>query len=206
MNLTQSFLTRVSFKRDTSCYHAEVFGIPLCQQLRTGSVTDWPLCWQKPTSRKRKRSVDWNVHVGVHLSRAENRAAAFIALPRKANMVNRHIRKTSDGKLLTEVLKTAKELTVANSSSASRHSPVGIHQGHPHPPREEPRPPEVGGPAWGRLQVPQVGGRGSDVGSEEEEQQHDLRETESRYEVIERTKLIRVKIFQAGLLNYPQIQ
>lgn len=61
---------------------------------------------------------------------------------------------------------------------------MGIHQGHPHPPREEPRSTEVGGPSRGRLQVPQVGGGGSDVGSEEEEQQHDLRETQPCHEVI----------------------
>lgn len=61
---------------------------------------------------------------------------------------------------------------------------MGVHQGHPHPPREEPGPAEVGGPSRGRLQVPQVGGRGSDVGSEEEEQQHDLRKTQPRNEVI----------------------
>lgn len=67
---------------------------------------------------------------------------------------------------------------------------MGIHQGHPHPPREEPRSAEVGGPSRGRLQVPQVGGGGSDVGSEEEEQQHDLRETQPCHEVIRCSKSI----------------
>lgn len=35
--------------------------------------------------------------------------------------------------------------------SASRNSPLGVHQGHSDPPREEPGPDEVGGPPWGRL-------------------------------------------------------
>lgn len=60
---------------------------------------------------------------------------------------------------------------------------MGVHQGHPDPPREEPWPDEVGGPQRGRLQVPQVRGRGPDVGAEEEEQQHDIRETQPCHEV-----------------------
>lgn len=58
--------------------------------------------------------------------------------------------------------------------SASRHSPVGIHPRYPDQPREEPGPDEVGGPPRGRLQVPQVRGRGPDVGPEEEEHQYDI--------------------------------
>lgn len=42
----------------------------------------------------------------------------------------------------------------------------------------------MGGPQRGRLQVPQVRGRSPDVGPEEEEQQHDLREAEPRHEVL----------------------
>lgn len=63
---------------------------------------------------------------------------------------------------------------------------MGVHQGHSRPPREEPGTHEVGGPARGGLQVPQVRGRGSDVGPEEEEQQHDLREAQSCHEVSRR--------------------
>lgn len=74
----------------TRPYLVGVFSIPLCQQCRMGSVTDWPLCWQRHTSRKKKKTVDWNVHAGVHLSRAENRAAVFIALQKKASMVRIH--------------------------------------------------------------------------------------------------------------------
>lgn len=60
---------------------------------------------------------------------------------------------------------------------------MGVHPRHSDPSGEEPGPDEVGGsPRW-RLQVSEVGGRGSAVGSEEEKQQHDLRETESSYEV-----------------------
>lgn len=197
VNPTQSFLMLVSFKCDTSP-SCGLCSIPLCQQCRMGSVTDWPLCWQRHTSRKKKMTVHWNAHVGVHQSRAENRVAAFIARQRKANTVGRQKKKKkkmSSRKILAKVLKTANELTVANSSSASGHSLVGVHQGHPHPPREEPRPPEVGGPSWGRLQVPQVGGSGSDVGSEEEEQQHDLWETQSCHEVIGCAKLMIWKLF-----------
>lgn len=58
--------------------------------------------------------------------------------------------------------------------SSSRYSPVGVHQGHSNSPREEPGSDEVGGPSGRGVQVPQVRGRGSDVGPEEEEQQHDL--------------------------------
>lgn len=86
-------------------------------------------------------------------------------------------------KTAREMMKASNDLTAAASYSTSRHSPVGVHQGHPHPPGEEPRSAEVGGPPRGRLQVPQVGGSGSDVGSEEEEQQYDLRETQPCHEV-----------------------
>lgn len=60
---------------------------------------------------------------------------------------------------------------------------MGVHQGHPHPSREEPGPDEVGRSSRGCVQIPQVRGRGSDVGSEEEEHQHDIRETQPGHEV-----------------------
>lgn len=47
----------------------------------------------------------------------------------------------------------------------------------------------MGGSQRRCLQVPEVGGCGSAVGSEEEKQQHDLRETEPSYEVRLRPQL-----------------
>ena len=60
---------------------------------------------------------------------------------------------------------------------------MGVHPRHPHPPRAERGPDEVGEPAGGRVQVPAFRGRGPAVGPEEEEQQHDLREAEPGHAV-----------------------
>lgn len=74
--------------------------------------------------------------------------------------------------------------------SSERNSPVGVHQRHPHPPRAESGSDEVGRPAGRSLQIPEVGGRGSAVGSEEEEQQHDVREAQQSHEV--NTRLLNI--------------
>ena len=45
---------------------------------------------------------------------------------------------------------------IASYCSAPWNAPLGVHQGHPGPPGEEPGPDEMGRPAGGGLQVPQV--------------------------------------------------
>lgn len=65
----------------------------------------------------------------------------------------------------------------------TRDSLVGIHPGHPPEPRQESRVNQVGRQVRGHLQVLEVGGGGSAVGQKEEQQQHDLRETQPGHEV-----------------------
>lgn len=60
---------------------------------------------------------------------------------------------------------------------------MGVHSGHSPEPRQEPRTDQMGRPFRRHLQVPEVGGRGSAVGEEEEQQQHDLREAQPGHEV-----------------------
>lgn len=65
----------------------------------------------------------------------------------------------------------------------ARDSLMGIHPGHPPEPRQESRVNQVGRQVGGHLQVLEVGGGGSAVGQKEEQQQHDLRETQPGHEV-----------------------
>lgn len=60
---------------------------------------------------------------------------------------------------------------------------VGVHQGHSAEPGAEPGADQVGGSDGGGVPLPEVGGSGAVMGQEEEQQQHDLRETESGNEV-----------------------
>lgn len=61
---------------------------------------------------------------------------------------------------------------------------MGVHSGHSPEPRQEPRTDQMGRPFRRHLQVPEVRGRGSAVGEEEEQQQHDLREAQSGHEIL----------------------
>lgn len=71
--------------------------------------------------------------------------------------------------------------------SPPRDAPVGVHKRHFAEPRDEPRPDQMGGPDRGRVPFPEVRGRGAAMGQEEEQQQHDLRETQPGHEVDPQT-------------------
>lgn len=64
---------------------------------------------------------------------------------------------------------------------------MGVHKRHFAEPGDKSRPDQMGGPDRGRVPLPQVGGRGAAMGQEEEQQQHDLRETQSGHEVGRQT-------------------
>lgn len=183
VNPTPSFLIQVSFKRDTfsSCggiLHSFVSAVQ-------NGVSKWlTTVLTEKHIKKEKEDCRLKRPRGRPPKLSREQSSSIYGTSKKS----KHGKKVYSQKLAAwkyqEKWWRPKTSSLADSYSTPRHSPVGIHQGHPHPPREEPRSTEVGGPSRGRLQVPQVGGGGSDVGSEEEEQQHDLRETQPCHEVI----------------------